>query len=431
MESIWQKTSKLPQFPSLKGDVKTDVLIIGGGIAGILTAFYLQKKGVDYLLVEKGRIANRTTANTTAKITAQHGLCYNKILKNYGTNITQLYLKANLSALEEYEALCKEIDCDFVKKDNYVYSIDDKNIIEKELDALHQIGYKGIYAKSLALPFEIAGAVKFKNQAQFHPLKFISEIAKDLNIFENTWVFKTDESSAVTNNGKISFKKAVVSTHFPFINNHGLYSLKLYQHRSYAIALENAADIKGMYVDENEKGLSFRNYGDLLIIGGGAHRTGKKGGNWEEIRAFAKNNYKSSKEVAFWATQDCMSLDNIPYIGQYSKNAPNLYVASGFNKWGITGSMVSAKILTDMLTENENPYEKIFDPSRSILKPQLLVNGFESVINLLTPTPKRCPHLGCALKWNKAEHSWDCPCHGSRFSESGKVLDNPANENIS
>ena len=185
-----------------------------------------------------------------------------------------------------------------------------------------------------------------------------------------------------------------------------------------------------MYVDEYEKGMSFRNYGNLLLLGGGGHKTGKDGGNWAELRKFANANYPEAKEVAFWATQDCKTLDHIPYIGPYFKDAKNLFVATGFNKWGMTNSMVSAMILSDLITEKENPYAKAFDPSRSILKPQLFVNGFESIKNLLTPTTKRCPHLGCALKWNKAEHTWDCPCHGSRFTDKGKLLENPANDDL-
>jgi len=200
----------------------------------------------------------------------------------------------------------------------------------------------------------------------------------------------------------------------------------LYQHRSYVIALENAQDVGGMYVDEAQKGMSFRNYKDLLLVGGGDHRTGKKGGNWRELREFAGKFYPNAKERFYWATQDCMSLDSVPYIGLYSKNTPDLYVASGFNKWGMTSSMVSAMILTDMVTGRENQFAPVFSPSRSILKPQLFINGFEAIVNLLTITDKRCPHLGCALKWNAVEHTWDCPCHGSRYTESGDLIDNPA-----
>lgn len=219
----------------------------------------------------------------------------------------------------------------------------------------------------------------------------------------------------------------VVATHFPFINKHGLYSLKLYQHRSYAISLENAPDVGGMYVDESKSGMSFRNYSDLLIVGGGDHRTGKQGGNWQELRDFARVKYPNSREKFHWAAQDCMTLDEIPYIGKYSKHTDRLFVASGFNKWGMTGAMAAAEILCDLIEEKDNEFAKLFDPSRNMLTPQLALNGFESVANLLSLSTKRCPHLGCALKWNEAEHSWDCPCHGTRIDEQGRILDNLAN----
>ncbi|MGN0688908.1 MAG: FAD-dependent oxidoreductase, partial [Oscillospiraceae bacterium] len=230
--------------------------------------------------------------------------------------------------------------------------------------------------------------------------------------------------------GKIRARRVIVTTHFPFINKHGSYYLKLYQHRSYVIALANAQDVNGMYVDESKKGLSFRNHNDLLLLGGGAHRTGKKGGAWKELCEFAARKYPDAVIKYSWATQDCMSLDDIPYVGQYSKNTPDMFTASGFNKWGMTGSMLSAMLLSDMVLGTENDYASVFSPSRSILKPQLFVNGFEATTNLLTPSKKRCPHLGCALKWNANEHSWDCACHGSRFSEDGKVLDNPSNGDL-
>ena len=204
----------------------------------------------------------------------------------------------------------------------------------------------------------------------------------------------------------------------------------MYQHRSYVLALKNIPKINGMYVDEAKKGMSFRNYNNLLLLGGGDHRTGKKGGNWDELIEFAKKYYPNSSEQYRWATQDCMTLDEIPYIGQYSKNTPNLFVATGFNKWGMTSSMVAAMILHDMVLERESPYAPLFNPSRTILHPQLALNLAESAVNLLTPTTKRCPHLGCALKWNASEHSWDCPCHGSRFTEAGELIDNPATDDM-
>lgn len=163
-----------------------------------------------------------------------------------------------------------------------------------------------------------------------------------------------------------------------------------------------------------------------MIIGGGGHRTGKQGGCWQELENFAKIYYKNAEIVSKWATQDCMTLDDVPYIGQYSKSTPEIYVASGFNKWGMTNAMVAADILCRLVGDESSPYEDVFSPSRSIFRPQLAVNAFEAITNLLTPTMPRCPHLGCALKYNKVEHSWDCPGHGSRFAEDGSLIDNPA-----
>ncbi|MGN1340802.1 MAG: FAD-dependent oxidoreductase [Oscillospiraceae bacterium] len=427
---VWRESVQPPHFRQLSGNIQTGVLIIGGGIAGILTAYFLQQRGAPYVLVEKGRICSGTTGCTTAKITYQHGLIYDKLVRSFGTERAGMYLRANRAAFDKYEQLCSEIDCGYERRNNYVYSINDRRKLENELDALTRLGFPAELSEDIPLPFETAGAVCFPEQAQFHPLKFLYAIAEDLNIYENTFVREMENTTAVTDHGRIRAEKVIVATHFPFINKHGSYFLKLYQHRSYVIALENAQNVGGMYVDENRKGLSFRNYGKYLLLGGGAHRTGKPGGNWNELRGFAAVHYPGAEERYFWAAQDCMSLDGVPYVGQYSLNTPDMYTATGFNKWGMTGAMLSAMLLSDIVCEEQNEYEMLFNPSRSIMKPQLLVNGFEATKNLLTPSKKRCPHLGCSLKYNPAERSWDCACHGSRFSESGEVLDNPANGDL-
>lgn len=430
MKSVWQVNTKLSEFPKLERDIKTDVLIIGGGIAGILTAYFLHQNGVKHILVEKDRICSGTTQNTTAKITFQHGLIYQKILKNSGIEVARKYLNANRLAFKKYAEMCRNIECDYEIRDNYVYSVNDRKKLESEMDALRKIRYKADFCEDLPIPIKTVGAVKFPKQAQFDPLKFISAVTSGLNIYENTFVREMIGTTAVTDRCRIKADRVIAATHFPFINKHGSYFLKLYQHRSYVIALDNAPNVNGMYVDENHKGMSFRNYRDLLFVGGGGHRTGEMGGNWNELSNFAKLHYPNAIEKYRWSAQDCMSLDGIPYIGKYSCNTPNLYVACGFNKWGMTGAMTSAMILSDMVMGRRNDYANIFSPSRNIIKPQLFINGGKSIKNLLTPTEKRCPHMGCALKWNSAEHSWDCPCHGSRFSDKGKVLDNPANGDL-
>lgn len=430
MGSIWSEKTGFKRHKALKGDAKTDVLIIGGGIAGILCAYMLDKEGVDYILAEANEICSGITKNTTAKITAQHSLIYNKIEKEFSTEYASLYYKANENALNNYRTLCAEIDCDFEEKDNYVYSTENDNKLKKEIETLHRINANAQYCDSVSIPVDITGAIKFPNQAQFNPLKFLSAISENLNIYEHTKIRELVGSTAVTDSGRIFAKRIVVATHFPFINKHGAYYLKMYQHRTYAIALEDEDDINGMYVDENKKGLSFRNYNNFLIIGGGSHRTGKNGGNWDELINFAKMNYPGSKITYKWATQDCMTLDGIPYVGRYSKNTNNLYVITGFNKWGMTNSMAGAELIRDLIIGRHNEFEDLYSPSRTLLRPQLAVNGFEAVINLVNPKPKRCPHLGCALRWNKEEQTWDCPCHGSRFEKNGDLIDNPATSGI-
>lgn len=426
MNSVWFDTVQLPEFETLQGDRKTDVLIIGGGMAGILCAYFLQKRGVDYMLVERGRICSGVTKNTTAKITAQHGLIYGKLLKHGGAEKAGMYLEANRRAVEKYYQLCQSIDCDFEEKTSYIYSKDAPEKLEEEAEALRKIGYKAEIVEVSELPFQTAGAVAFPHQAQFHPLKFVAQLAKDLEIYENTFVEEFKDHTAVTGKGNVVYKKLIFATHFPIDNKHGLYFMKMYQERSYVLALSGAAQVQGMYLDGAKGGLSFRNYKDLLLLGGGAHRTGKDGGKWRELRDAAGRYYPDAVEKYAWAAQDCISLDHIPYIGMYAKGMPDCYVAAGFNKWGMTSSMAAAMILSEMIMGETPVWQEVFSPSRSMLKPQLAVNGFEYLTDLVTFSKKRCPHLGCTLKWNREEHTWDCPCHGSRFDEKGRLLDNPA-----
>ena len=428
MESVWEKSAPQVRFDTLKENKSTDVLIVGGGITGILCAYKLKAAGVDCMLVEATEICGGITKNTTAKITLQHGLIYHELIKHLGVPMARLYAEAQAKACREYAALCEDIDCDYEKRDSFVYSLKSRNKIEDEIAALGRIGVRAELSDAPRLPIEVVGAVRIKDQAQFHPLKFLYALAKDLPIYEHTKVVELMPSKAITNRGEISFKKLIIATHFPILNKHGLYPLKLYQHRSYVIALRGAENVGGMYVDESDTGLSFRNYGDLLLLGGGGHRTGKQGGCWQELEVFAKRHYKKAEIVDRWATQDCMTLDGSAYIGQYAASTPDVFVATGFNKWGMTNAMVAADILCDLVRGKPSPYAAVFDPSRSIFCPQLAVNAFESTLGLLTPTSPRCPHLGCALKYNKVEHTWDCPCHGSRFTEYGELIDNPATD---
>ncbi len=430
INSLWAETAKLPSFPGLEQDLKTDILIVGGGMAGLLCACALNRACADYALIEADRICGGVTRNTTAKITSQHGLIYDKLIGEYDQETARLYYEANQAAISSFRRLAADYPCQMETKPAFVYTTGSTEKLEKELRALERIGSKAGYRDSLPLPFAVTGAIEFEEQAQFHPLLLAAGIAAGLNIYEHTPARGFEGNTVYTDKVRIEAKKILIATHFPIINKHGGYFLKLFQDRSYVMALENAPDPAGMFIGAEGCGPSIRSSGDLLLFGGGAHPTGKKGGGYAELEALARSCYPGARIKYRWAAQDCMSLDGIPYIGRYGKNTPELYVATGFNKWGMTSSMVSAMILSDLLLERENPYAKVFSPQRSSMHPQLLVNAFHAAANLLTPTRPRCPHMGCALKWNEEEQNWDCPCHGSRFTAEGELLDGPATGNL-
>lgn len=430
MDSIWGADVQMPRFPQLDKDLHTDVLIIGGGLVGLLCAWNLNRAGIDCVLIEQNRLMQGVSGRTTAKLTSQHGLIYGKLLKKFGVEQARLYWQANQNALAELSALAETAACDYKLENNYIYATDGTQKLEAEMAACEKLGLPARWEESLPLPFPVTGAIVFSGQAQFHPLKLAAHIAKGLQIFENTKALAFLGNQVQTPKGTISAENIIVATHFPMLNKHGAYFLKLYQQRSYVLALENAPGIEGMYLDCAENSLSIRSAGQWLLLGGGGHRTGKEGLGWRLPELAAEKFYPKAQIAARWSTQDCMSLDGMPYIGRYSKATPNLYVATGFQKWGMSSSMLSAMILTDLIRDKENPYAALFSPSRSMLHKQLLFNGVEATMNLLRPTRPRCPHLGCALRWNKEEHSWDCPCHGSRFDKSGKVLNNPASDDM-
>jgi len=430
MESIWKKDIEMPSFPTLEGDLDTDILIIGGGLAGLLCTHGLSQVGVRCVLIEADRICSGATANTTAKITSQHGLVYHKMLKKYGADAAKVYWDINQEALKNLRTLAEGMDCDYEVAHHGIYATTDLDVLEEEAWALRLLGIPFAFDKNPDLPLPAAGAIRFPDQGQFHPLKFAAGIAAGLQIYEHTPAREFIGNTVLTDHGRITASKIIFATHFPILNKHGGFFLKQYQQRSYVLAVENAMAVDGMYLAAEEGGFSFRNYGSALLIGSGGHRTGKKSCGWRELEAFVQARFPQGKIVARWANQDCMTLDGLPYIGRYSRSVPDLYVATGFNKWGMTGSMVASMILTELIQGREVPFAALFSPQRSMRHPQLAVNVLESAANLLTPTRPRCPHLGCALKWNPHERSWDCPCHGSRFSEEGKLLNDPATDDL-
>lgn len=476
MKSLWSESCKFRKREALNKDIKTDVLVIGAGIAGILTAYMLKQKGREVVVIDAAEIASGNTKNTTAKITSQHDLIYSKLITEFGEEKARQYAKANELAIKKYKEIIEDrrIECDFEEKPAYVYSLNEVEVLKEEAKAAKKLGIDAEFVQKANLPFKINGALKFNNQAQFNPLKFLKDISNELVIYENTRALEIKENLVVTSGGNITAKNIVVATHYPIMNAPGYYFMKMHQERSYVLALENKSEVDGMYIDLNKEGYSFRTYNNLLLLGGISHRTGEneEGGSYDELRKVAKRLYPKAKEKYHWSAQDCMTIDGIPYIGRYSSETPNIYVATGFNKWGMTSSMVSAMIISDMILEKENDFSEIFSPRRFDLS--LSINN---IANDLIETAKnfiaqkvyipsseiehiknghggiieyngekvgvyknkegkeffvstKCTHLGCQLSWNADELTWDCPCHGSRFDYKGRLIGSPATKDL-
>lgn len=473
MESIWWKTTEpAAARETLRGDYRADVAVIGAGLAGILTAYQLQQKGARVVVIDRGRIGGGATGRTTGKITSQHRLIYDKLLRGLGEEKASLYAQANERAVRQYAALVEEkgIDCAFSRRPACVYALHDSTSLEKEAEAARRLGIPARMDERTELPFPVAGALWFPDQAQFHPLKFLNALAEELTVFEHTPALAVEGRTVRIPRGRIRAKAVVVATHYPFINAPGYYFMRMHQERSYVLALQGAPAIEGMYIDAAANGLSFREAEGLLLLGGGSHRTGKNpaGGQYEQLRRAAAKLYPQASVQARWSNQDCMTADGAPYIGPYSSSTPRLFVATGFGKWGMTGSMVAATLLSDRIAGEANSCAPAFSPSRFPVKAaskNLAADGSEAVAGLSKQVfhrpaktldslengqggivnyngkkcgaykteegrvylvSTRCPHLGCELQWNPEEKTWDCPCHGSRFDYKGRLIEGPA-----
>ena len=491
MESYWVQTTTRPSFLKLEKNISTDGCIIGAGITGIMTAYMLLKSGLKICLIDKGEICSGVTKNTTAKITSQHNLIYRYLEDTFGEEFARKYLKSNEEAIELIEEIVKkeQIDCEFKRIDNYIYTCTDEYIqrIKDEADTLKRLGQEIELIDKIDLPFEIKLGIKTPNQAIFHPLKYlyrIVEILKQNNveIYTNSRVKNIERNEkkykVKTEENIINAKYVVMATHYPIKSFPGLHFLKMYQDRSYAIAIEPHSKIsKGMFISAETPVASFRPISEeFLIIGGQDHKTGDNSKDldicYKSIETYAKEIYPSMKTKYMWSTQDCVSLDKVPYIGDFSNLMPHLYIATGYKKWGMTTAHVAAKIIKDRILGIENEYNEIYKATRmaplknhaefgNMLKQTVYSLGINK---LKTPKYKfkdlkknsggvveykgkklgiykdnngkifavkpYCKHLGCELSWNNLEKTWDCPCHGSRYDYTGKLITEPATQDL-
>ncbi len=459
MDSFWNINNENNRFASLDGDIQADVCVIGGGLTGLTTAYYLSKEGKKVVVLEKDVICSGTSGGTTGKVTSQHGLIYKYLKDSNGKEFARKYYEANEKAIKDIEKIINEekIECDFEKKKAYVYTESKNEIqnIKNEVEVTNKLDIDSKFVDKIDLPLEIFGAIQFQNQAQFNPVKYANGLVKSLlkngvAIYEKSKamdVLEDDEEYTVTTiNGSVNAKYVVIATRYPIITFPGYYFLKMYQSTSYALIVDTNTDLQtdGYYINSETPQISLRTVKDgdknLLLIVGYDYKTGSEiiGNPFDYLFARVKRMFPKAEIVKYWTAEDCISLDKIPYIGDFSNVLDNVYVATGFNKWGMTSSNISANIITDKIMGRENEYEEIFRSSRLEIiknKDEAINMLKESVDGIVVkrikgkPTPT-CTHLGCKLSWNQLEETWDCPCHGSRYTKRGFVIESPAVSNL-
>lgn len=455
MNSFWNENTDCKEYPKLEKDIDTDICIIGGGITGISIAYQLLNKGFDITILEKDRLCSCTSGGNTGKITSQHGLIYKYLCDSNGIEFAQKYYKANEKAKENIRKIIdkEKINCDLEQKNAYVFTESEKELqkINWEVEATKMLDIKSQFVDKLEIPIDICGAIKFENQYQFNPVKYVQGLAncitkEGMKIYEKSKVSEIIQDNGkyniITKDGLVRAKYLVIATRYPIIKFPGYYFIKMYQSTSYSLIVDTQTEINfdGYYINSETPTLSFRTVqnGDkrLLQVVGYDYKTGTEivGNPFEYLEARVKNMYPNSKVLKSWTAEDCISLDKIPYIGDFSDMMENCYVATGFNKWGITSSNIAANIITDKILERDNEYQEIFDSSRLGI-----IKNKEEMINMIKeagegiilerikgkPTPT-CTHLGCKLSWNPLEEIWECACHGSKFSKRGFVIEGPA-----
>lgn len=484
--SYWIDSVHSPDYPTLEEDISVDVAVVGGGIVGITSAYLLTRRGLKVAVAEASHILQGTTGHTTAKVTSQHSLIYARLLKEMGAELTRQYADANQSAIKMIHHTIEEhgIDCDFSWRPAYIYTQSEQYIkdIQDETRAAKEMGIEANYIEEIPLPFKIFAAMRFDGQAQFHPLKYLNGLAQYVtghggHIFEETVAVKLEDKpvAVVSKYGpRIKADKIIIASHYPFFDGGGLFITRLYADKSYVVAIKAEEEFpEGTFITAETPVRSLRSQkdgeGEVILVGGDHHKTGDEtdtNTHYQNLIKYARDNFSVTDVSYRWSTQDCMTLDGVPYVGHLTPRSPDIYVATGFNKWGMTNATASAMLLTDLITRGNSPWAPVYNPSRFNLASikTLLVQNADVAKELVSGKTARlpenvdvkpgeaqavevegqkmgvfrddegelhwvdttCTHLGCELKWNEAERTWDCPCHGSRFDYDGEVVEGPA-----
>lgn len=488
-ESYWIDSTGIPEFPKLEKDIHVDTVIVGGGITGITAAYLLANKGLKVALLEADRLLGGTTGHTTAKITAQHGLIYDELIKNMGRTKARLYYEANLEALQFIKNTIEklQIDCDFRQQDAWIYATTEEyeQKIEKEAEAYQKLGIGGRLVDSIPLDIEVKNALIMKDQAQFHPLKYLEALTRQITkkdglIFEKATVVDVetkDQPTVFTREGaRVTADHILACTHFPFYEGLGLYSARMHADRSYLLAVKTKREFPGgMFISADDPTRSLRsvtiNGEELVLIGGESHKTGQSIDtmkHYQLLEVFGDQILGIEIIPYRWSAQDLTTLDKVPYVGKITAGQDRILIATGYRKWGMSNGTAAAHLLADLVLDKKNNYQELYTPSRFYAKPSLknflvqnanvaehLIKGKLQISQINPDTMAKdegaiisvkgerkgaykdkdgtlhivdttCTHLGCEVEWNSGERSWDCPCHGSRFAYNGDVIEGPA-----
>jgi len=483
--SFWIDTTPRTDYPVMPGDVSADVAVLGGGITGLTAAVLLKRLGKRVVLIESRRIAEGVTGHTTAKVTSQHKLIYDTLIAKHGDQKARLYAEANEAAIDRIEAFVNEksIDCDFRRLPAYVYAESREMVpqLEAEVEAAQKVGLPASFVEEVPLPFPVVGALRFDDQAQFHVRKYLLPLAEEIpgggsHLFENTRALDVREGlhcRVETNRGIVIAKDVIIATHIPFVFK-GEFWAKSTPRREYGIAarIEQTVASEGIFISAESPTRSVRtasrNGESVLIVVGETHKTGEEPDTeqrYKNLEEWARERFGVTEVASRWSSQDYSSFDRLPYVGRIGSGSEHLYVATAFSAWGLTNGTAAAMLLSDLIAGKGNEWARLYDSTRTppLTAKSLYKEGLKEAMHFvkdrfrgagtvdiapgeggivgrpgdqsavyrdlqgeLHAVSARCTHLGCIISWNPVETSWDCPCHGSRFSVDGEVLQGPA-----
>ncbi len=485
-ESYWIASAPDSHFPAQSDDVEADVAVIGAGIVGIVAATLLKDAGKTVALLDARHLVRGATGYTTAKLTSSHNIIYRELAKSFGEQGARLYGAANEAGLRWVGERAERygIDCGYERRPTFVYTEEPAQVavLMEEAAAARNAGLPASFTTETDLPFPVAGAVRFEDQAQFHPRRFLLPLAEHLSgdgshVFAHTAAtgFEANDSCVVeTTGGRITATEVVIATHMPVFDQ-GLFFAKAHPYNSYAVAgeIEPSKAPQGMYISTGSSSRSIRSVpadgGRLLLVAGNGHHVGEESDTstrYTELIGFGREHWGVDDYPYRWSTHDYVSTDKVPLVGRFSRIDNHVYTATGFGKWGMAAGVAAAMIISDEILGHPNPWAPLFDAKRinkSQIKSALVENAKVGAHFVLDRVPRRgsvdalgpgegtvissgprqvavyrddsrklhrmsavCTHLGCIVAWNSGDRTWDCPCHGSRFSAEGTVVNGPA-----